>query len=665
MSPAELTLVEGATVRITATPRTRTGALVPGGTVIWSSENASVATVTPDGTVAAVGVGVAQIRATINRRTATASVTVTPAPVASVTLSPEMASLIVGESVQLMATLRSAAGAELTGRSVTWMSSDSSIASVSASGFVRSLGVGAVTIRATVEDQAGEVALRVRDRPLLSVRVEGEGSLILQNLATARVDTIASEGGVAFFPGDSMQISASAGHLHHFDGVWGPVTDSLHLIGTYGFRPMEGDELRARFVPRDVGTRRLQNAFFDTTVLNYRTSENFVAWWDDRFDNNYIAKDLLRQMEITRRMTDEWGIPPAPGSDQVYINIYLHRPRADVFDDGWGQGVGTDRFGMPFYTAPMPSHRVRITDSFCWCYGNVWHEALHIHAWGSGTFPYRGDHAWYVEASADWFEKYFTLNEGNVHLGYGTVHGTPAFLMQPQLRLWSPPGSPRWSRGVHAYAAHLFLLYLSWNGLMPDDFVGRSYASRTTLTPQEYMVQNIPNLKEAYRDFATGIVVLEGIPEWIRPNIAAAIHFWRTQGARYGNARPDGSNDDNTYALELNDAGTEGWVSPGEPLEGWAHAVTRLEVTVDSEYSVAFRSPGVSDQGSPADLFVGLVEQRAMGNRFSSLSLKDQQGTAQLNLEAGTVLYIVVVNTPEKMTGDDTYPFELDLRRIR
>jgi uncharacterized protein YjdB len=56
-----------------------------------------------------------------------------PAAVASVSVDPPTASLIVGATQAFTATAKDASGSTLTGRTVTWSSSDQSIASLNAS----------------------------------------------------------------------------------------------------------------------------------------------------------------------------------------------------------------------------------------------------------------------------------------------------------------------------------------------------------------------------------------------------------------------------------------------------------------------------------------------------------------------------------------------------
>ena len=58
----------------------------------------------------------------------------TAAPVASVTVAPTQGQILVGGTIQYAATLKSSSNATLTGRTVTWASSDNSVATVNAGG---------------------------------------------------------------------------------------------------------------------------------------------------------------------------------------------------------------------------------------------------------------------------------------------------------------------------------------------------------------------------------------------------------------------------------------------------------------------------------------------------------------------------------------------------
>lgn len=89
------------------------------------------------------------------RAMASAVVTVVNVPVASVLVTPDSSTVAVGATRQLTATVRDSAGGTLTGRVVSWSTSNSAIASVSSTGLVTGHAPGTVTITATSEGRSG------------------------------------------------------------------------------------------------------------------------------------------------------------------------------------------------------------------------------------------------------------------------------------------------------------------------------------------------------------------------------------------------------------------------------------------------------------------------------------------------------------------------------
>ena len=73
--------------------------------------------------------------------------------------------------MQLTATLQDSAGNTLTGRTVTWASSASAVASVSTTGLVTGVTMGSATITATSEGQSGTATVTVTPVPVASVTV--------------------------------------------------------------------------------------------------------------------------------------------------------------------------------------------------------------------------------------------------------------------------------------------------------------------------------------------------------------------------------------------------------------------------------------------------------------------------------------------------------------
>jgi len=101
-----------------------------------------------------------------------------PPAVASISVSPPSPSLLVGDSVQLTASLFDSSGKPVTGQSVTWSSADADTASVTAGGLVTANKAGTVRIVAAVGNVEGNTNVSIADRPLAAVdRVEISPSL--------------------------------------------------------------------------------------------------------------------------------------------------------------------------------------------------------------------------------------------------------------------------------------------------------------------------------------------------------------------------------------------------------------------------------------------------------------------------------------------------------
>ena len=138
-------------------------------TVTWTSSDETVATVA-DGVVTAVKKGTATItvRTVDGGFTATCAVTVNNVAVTSVTLNKPSTALYVGETETLTATV---APAEATVKTVSWSSSNTSVATVSA-GKITTKAFGTTTITATSTDDGtkyGECVVTVMKSVVLDV----------------------------------------------------------------------------------------------------------------------------------------------------------------------------------------------------------------------------------------------------------------------------------------------------------------------------------------------------------------------------------------------------------------------------------------------------------------------------------------------------------------
>ena len=161
VSPPSAMITVGATQQLTATPLDSQGNALSGRVVTWNSSQPAIAGVDADGLVTGEAEGLATITATSEGKNGTAAITVTPVPVASVEVSPATASIEIDETVRLTAVTKDADGNTLTGRAVSWSSSNQSVATVDADGLVTGVAEGSATVTATSEGTSGAAEITV------------------------------------------------------------------------------------------------------------------------------------------------------------------------------------------------------------------------------------------------------------------------------------------------------------------------------------------------------------------------------------------------------------------------------------------------------------------------------------------------------------------------
>jgi hypothetical protein len=143
--------------------------------VSWTTGSSAVATVDASGLVRGVGVGTTTVTATAEGKSGAAAVSVTappPAPVASVTVTLAASILYVGPATQASAVLRDAAGNALSGRALTWSSTNPSVATVGPStGLVTAVAAGTAGITATSEGRSGAGTVTARPGAVTGIDV--------------------------------------------------------------------------------------------------------------------------------------------------------------------------------------------------------------------------------------------------------------------------------------------------------------------------------------------------------------------------------------------------------------------------------------------------------------------------------------------------------------
>lgn len=164
-------ILVGATLQLSSVTLGESNDILLGRFVTWESSNPLIASIDNLGLLTGLSAGLVTITAKSESRSASVGVTVLPVPVATVQLSPALDTVVVGQTTQLTAVARDSIGAPLVDRVISWSSSSSTTASVSASGLVIGNAAGVVTITGSAEGKSGTARIVVLARPVGAVIV--------------------------------------------------------------------------------------------------------------------------------------------------------------------------------------------------------------------------------------------------------------------------------------------------------------------------------------------------------------------------------------------------------------------------------------------------------------------------------------------------------------
>jgi hypothetical protein len=265
VTPENHTLMAGGTFTLTA-------AVFPGNasdkSVAWESNNTGVATVDANGVVTAVAAGEANITVTSvanSARSATCEITVTDAY--NVLLDQHTLQVAIGGTGALVATI-----APLASKTITWSSSDNTVATVD-NGTVTGVAVGTVTITAALQEDPSR-----KDECV--VTVVGEDDLLV---------------GVWTFEDDTNLEKATKGADLEIGG--GGYTPIEGPGGTKAVTPGENAYIT---IKHNIGANGSggQNTNIYTLMMDIRGSQSDFNGWLSVFDAN--------SAEITQNEGDLW-----------------------------------------------------------------------------------------------------------------------------------------------------------------------------------------------------------------------------------------------------------------------------------------------------------------------------------------------------------------------
>jgi uncharacterized protein YjdB len=132
--------------------RDQNGAVMTGKIPAWASSSPAIATIDAvSGLLRGVAVGSVTVTAVVEGKSGTATSTIIPTAVASISIAPPNGTVFPGQVVALTTTLKDRNGVVVTGRIINWNSSNTRVATVDGSGKLSALSAGATAISATSE----------------------------------------------------------------------------------------------------------------------------------------------------------------------------------------------------------------------------------------------------------------------------------------------------------------------------------------------------------------------------------------------------------------------------------------------------------------------------------------------------------------------------------
>src|SRR2546425_7002360 len=337
VGPASASVSVNQTAQLTATPKDASGNLLTGRTISWVSSNSGVATVNGSGLVTGVTVGPATITATSEGQSGTSSITVTAVPVAAVAVSTASTSVQQGATVQLTATPKDASGTPLPGRTVSWVSSNTGVATVNGSGLVAGVTAGSATITATSEGKNGSATVIVTSGSGTTVTLVGAGDIAEcgDDTDDSTAALLGRIGGTVFTVGDNAYPD---GYYQDYANCWAPSWGKYQAIvhpaaGNHEYHDItsSGGDDYYRYFYRDHGT-----IVGDSAKFYY--SYDLGAW-------HVVVLNTVIDMSAGSPQ-EQWLRADLAASTKRCTVAYMHYPRFSS-----GANHGSDAEVQPLWQA--------------------------------------------------------------------------------------------------------------------------------------------------------------------------------------------------------------------------------------------------------------------------------------------------------------------------
>jgi uncharacterized protein YjdB len=169
-SQKEITV--GKTLQLTAKILNLAGDSIVNKPVTWISSDQNIAGIDQNGLISAISKGVTKIKATCEGISDEVEISIKEKVITSVKIQFSQKEIIVGSTLQFNVKLANSADDSIINNPVTWMSSDQKIASINQNGLITAINKGVTKIKATCEGISDEVEITIKDKPIVSVKIQ-------------------------------------------------------------------------------------------------------------------------------------------------------------------------------------------------------------------------------------------------------------------------------------------------------------------------------------------------------------------------------------------------------------------------------------------------------------------------------------------------------------
>jgi uncharacterized protein YjdB len=180
LTPATASIASGTTLQYSVNAVYTDGSIQPVTSgLTWQSSSASVAGVSANGQATALAPGQATVTVTYDSMTATASLTVTPATLTNIVVTPASTVVGINGNAQFAATgvFSDNSTQDMTSQ-VVWASSNAASALISASGNASGISAGTTTITATYGAVGGSATLTITTAKLQSITINPSNPIV-------------------------------------------------------------------------------------------------------------------------------------------------------------------------------------------------------------------------------------------------------------------------------------------------------------------------------------------------------------------------------------------------------------------------------------------------------------------------------------------------------